>query len=59
MTIYVVDWNVDKMASVQEGRARACAKLGVDTLAPGTLIGVAALFVPEHLVEVEAIAILD
>ncbi len=59
VTIYVVDWNVDKMASVQEGRARACAKLGVDTLAPGTLIGVAALFVPEHLVEVEAIAILD
>ena len=59
VTIYVVDWTVDKMPLVQEGRARACAKLGVDTLAPGTLIGVAALFVPEHLVEVEAIAVLD
>ena len=59
VTIYVVDWNVDKMTSVQEGRARARAKLGVDMLAPGTLIGVAALFVPEHLVEVEAIAVLD
>ncbi len=59
VTIYVVDWTIDKMPLVQEGRARACAKLGVDTLAPGTLIGVAALFVPEHLVEVEAIAVLD
>ncbi|CAM5687305.1 RidA family protein [Mycolicibacterium aubagnense] len=59
VTIYVVDWTIDKVPLVQEGRARACAKLGVDTLAPGTLIGVAALFVPEHLVEVEAIAVLD
>ncbi|CQD02907.1 endoribonuclease L-PSP [Mycobacterium lentiflavum] len=59
VTIYVVDWTIDKMPLVQDGRARACAKLGVDTLAPGTLIGVAALFVPEHLVEVEAIAVLD
>ena len=59
LTIYVADWTLDKMTSVQEGRARACAKLGVATLAPGTLIGVAALFEPEHLVEVEAIAVLD
>ena len=59
LTIYVADWTVDKMPLVQQGRARACAKLGVDALAPGTLIGVAALFVPEHLVEVEAIAVLD
>ncbi|MBJ7336085.1 RidA family protein [Mycolicibacterium sp.] len=59
VTIYVVDWTVDKMPLVQEGRARACATLGRETLAPGTLIGVAALFVPEHLVEVEAIAVLD
>ncbi|MGB8403123.1 MAG: RidA family protein [Mycobacterium sp.] len=60
LTVYVVDWTVDKMPLVEEGRARACAKLGVDTfLSPGTLIGVAALFEPEHLVEVEAIAVLD
>lgn len=60
LTIYVADWTVDKMPLVEEGRARACAKLGVTTfLPPGTLIGVAALFVPEHLVEVEAIAVLD
>ena len=60
LTIYVADWTLDKMPLVQEGRARACAKLGVTTFVPpGTLIGVAALFVPEHLVEVEAIAVLD
>lgn len=60
LTTYVTDWTLDKMPSVQEGRARACAKLGVTTFVPpGTLIGVAALFVPEILVEVEAIAVLD
>jgi len=60
LTNYVTDWTVDKMPLVQEGRARACAKLGVTTFVPpGTLIGVAALFVPEHLIEVEAIAVLD
>ena len=62
LTIYVADWTVDKMPLVEEGRARACAKLGVTTfLPPGSLIGVGvgALFVPEHLVEVEAIAVLD
>jgi enamine deaminase RidA (YjgF/YER057c/UK114 family) len=60
MTIYVVDWTADKMPMLQQGRAQACAKLGVDTfLPPGTLIGVGALFVPEILVDVEAIAVLD
>lgn len=62
LTIYVADWTVDKYPLVQEGRARANAKLGVTTfLPPGSLIGVGvgALFVPEHLVEVEAIAVLD
>lgn len=62
LTIYVADWSVDKYPLVQEGRARACATLGVTTFVPpGSLIGVGvgALFVPEHLVEVEAIAVLD
>ena len=60
LTNYVTDWSVDKMPLIQEGRARACAKLGVTTfMPPGTLIGVAALFVPEHLIEVEAIAVLE
>ena len=59
LTIYIAGWTVDKMPLVQEGRARACAKLGVTLLAPGTLIGVAALFTPDHLVEIEAIAVID
>ena len=60
LTIYVVGWSMDKMPLVDEARARACAKLGVQTFtAPGTLIGVAALFAPEILVEVEVIAVLD
>ena len=62
LTIYVADWTVDKYPLVQEGRARARATLGVATfLPPASLIGVGvvALFVPEHLVEVEAIAVLD
>jgi enamine deaminase RidA (YjgF/YER057c/UK114 family) len=60
LTNYVTDWSVDKMPLVQEGRARARATLGVTTFVPpSTLIGVAALFVPEHLIEVEAIAVLD
>lgn len=59
VTIYVVDWSIEKMPLVVEGRARAAARLGVAPLAPGTLVGVAALFAPDILVEVEAIAVID
>jgi enamine deaminase RidA (YjgF/YER057c/UK114 family) len=59
LTTYVVDWTVDKMSPLREGRTRAFAKLGVKPLAPGTLIGVAALFTPDLLVEIEAIAVID
>jgi enamine deaminase RidA (YjgF/YER057c/UK114 family) len=59
LTIYVAGWTIDKMSLVEEGRDRASAKLGVTMLAPGTLIGVASLFTPDHLVEIEAIAVLD
>lgn len=59
LTVYVVDWTPDKMPQFLEGVARAAAKLGVTPIAPGTLLGVAALHVPEHLVEVEATAVID
>lgn len=59
LTVYVVDWTPDKMPLFLEGLARATAKLGTTPMAPGTLIGVAALDVPDHLVEVEATAIID
>jgi enamine deaminase RidA (YjgF/YER057c/UK114 family) len=60
LTTFIADWSMDKMRLVGEGRARALATLGVTTLlAPGTLIGVAALYSPDLLVEVEAIAVID
>ena len=59
LTTYIADWTVDKMPMLQEGRARALKKLGVTSLAPGTLIGVAALFTPGLLVEIEAVAVID
>lgn len=42
-----------------EGISRAAAKLGITPVPPATLLGVAALDVPDHLVEIEATAILD
>ncbi|WP_432140984.1 RidA family protein [Streptomyces sp. bgisy084] len=59
LTVYVVDWTPEKMPLLLDGISRAAAKLGVTPAAPATMIGVAALDVPEHLVEIEATAILD
>jgi len=59
LTFYVVDWTPDKMGPLLEGISRAAAKLGATPAPPTTLIGVAALDVPDHLVEIEATAILD
>ena len=58
LTLYVVDWTPEKLPVLLEGIARARATLGITTAPPVTLIGVAALDVPEHLVEVEATAVL-
>ena len=59
LTVYVVDWTPDKMPLLMEGLGRAAAKLGVTATPPASLLGVAALDVPEHLVEVEATAVID
>ncbi|WP_030668654.1 RidA family protein [Streptomyces cellulosae] len=59
LTVHVVDWTPEKMPLFLEGAARAAAKLGVTPVPPATLIGVAALDVPEHLVELEAVAVID
>ncbi|MEV0703339.1 RidA family protein [Saccharopolyspora sp. NPDC050389] len=59
LTVYVADWTPDKLPLFMEGVSRASAKLGVTPVPPATLLGVAALHVPEHLVEVEATAIID
>ncbi|CAM5308186.1 MULTISPECIES: RidA family protein [Streptomyces] len=59
MSVYVVDWTPDKLPLFMEGVARASAKMGVTPVPPSTLLGVAALHIPEHLVEVEATAVID
>ncbi|MDG9705225.1 RidA family protein [Streptomyces sp. DH37] len=59
LNVHVVDWTPDKMPLLLEGISRAAAKLGATPVPPATLLGVAALDIPEHLVEVEATAVLD
>ncbi|MEU2392285.1 RidA family protein [Streptomyces sp. NPDC007369] len=59
LTVHVVDWTPDKMPQLLDGIARAAARLGVTPVPPATLLGVAALHTPEHLVEIEATAVLD
>lgn len=59
LTAYVVDWTPDKLPVFMEGVSRAAAKLGITPVAPASLLGVAALDVPDHLVEVEATAVVD
>ncbi|MFF0310072.1 RidA family protein [Streptosporangium sp. NPDC004379] len=59
LTVYVVGWTPDKMPLLLEGITRASARLGVTPVPPATLLGVAALDVPAHLVEVEATAVID
>jgi enamine deaminase RidA (YjgF/YER057c/UK114 family) len=60
LTLYVVDWSIDKMPLVVEGLGRAAAGLGEEPrpMPPSSLIGVAALAEPDLLVEIEAIAVL-
>ncbi|WP_020123178.1 RidA family protein [Streptomyces canus] len=59
LNVHVVDWTPDKMPQLLKGISRAAAKLGVTPVPPATLLGVAALDVPDHLVEIEATAVLD
>ncbi|WP_327251477.1 RidA family protein [Streptomyces sp. NBC_01244] len=59
LTVYVVDWTPDKMPLLLEGIARAAKRLGATPVPPASMIGVAALDVPEHLVEIEATAVVD
>ncbi|MFC8224481.1 RidA family protein [Streptomyces sp. NPDC057287] len=59
LNVHVVDWTPDKMPLLLEGIDRASARLGTTPASPATLLGVAALDVPEHMVEVEATAVID
>lgn len=60
LTFYVVDWKPEMWDDVLSGVARAQEDEGLPTPAPPiTLIGVQALFTPEFVVEIEAIAVVD
>jgi len=59
LTVFVPGWTPDKMELLIAGAMRAAEDIGFDPLRPITLIGVAALSSPDHLIEVEAIAVLD
>ncbi|MEW2219955.1 RidA family protein [Streptomyces sp. NPDC006990] len=59
LTFHVVDWTPDKMPQLMEGVSRGVAATGAASAPPATLLGVAALDIPEHLVEIEATAVLD
>lgn len=59
LTVYVPDWTMDKYPLLQEGVARASAKLGITPTPPASLIGISAGFTPDLMVEVEAVAVID
>ncbi|MCB5910458.1 RidA family protein [Streptomyces pinistramenti] len=58
LTVYAVDWSLDKWADITAGAQRAAARLDADVIRPTTLIGVATLAEPDFLIEIEASAIL-
>lgn len=59
ITAFVVDWTPDLMPQLVDGLSRAAEQLGGHPMPPSSLIGVAALDVPEHLVEVKVTAVIE
>ncbi|WP_139980415.1 RidA family protein [Nocardioides litoris] len=57
LTMYVADWRPELIGDVVAGTDRAGERLGGTSAPPATLVGVAALHVPEHLVELKAVAV--
>ena len=58
LTIYVVDWDGSKLQEMGAGLYASAEKRPRQPV-PITLIGVSALFEPEMLIEVEAVAVAD
>ncbi|MDA2810591.1 RidA family protein [Nocardiopsis sp. RSe5-2] len=59
LTVYVVDMAPEKLPVFQEGMERVAKALGKAPTPPIAVIGVAALDIPDHLVEIEATALVD
>ncbi|WNZ65154.1 RidA family protein [Myxococcus sp. MxC21-1] len=58
LTIYVVDWKHERMPDFLAGIEQVSKELNI-VPAPASLIGVAVLFEPGVLVEIEATAVVD
>jgi len=58
LTFYVVDWKPERMADLIAGIGEVAEELRI-VPAPASLIGVASLFEPDVLVEIEATAVVD
>lgn len=60
LTIYTTQMTPESLQAFGEGIGRACARLGMaQPMPPITGIGVTALAEPEHIVEVDAVAVID
>jgi enamine deaminase RidA (YjgF/YER057c/UK114 family) len=59
VTVYVAGWNEAKMEALAAGFRAAASKLGIDTVKPMTLVGVATLGRQEWLVELDVTAIAE
>lgn len=60
LTCYIPDWRLEKWDAVLEGVARAQESEGLaEPMPPITIVGVQALFTPQILVEIEAVAVVD
>lgn len=58
LTMYVVDWKPEMATGLDAGMKAVAEDLHI-SLAPITVIGVAALFAPDLMVEIEATAVVD
>lgn len=59
LTFYVPGWSPEKIEDLMSGMQEVADELGLPVpLPPATLVGVAALFEPDVLVEVEATAVI-
>ncbi|MFV0433005.1 MAG: RidA family protein [Leucobacter sp.] len=60
LRFYLTDWKTEKHDDFLAGVASVAEELGIpQPMPPSTLIGVAALFAPHDLIEIEATAVLD
>lgn len=60
LTFYLVDWKTEKHDDLLAGITDVAEEFGIpQPMPPSTLIGVAALFKPEVMFEVEATAIVQ